>query len=173
MTDESPRDVDWPTRRWLLWGLVAILIVAAVVMFFIWFADDTTEPIPENTGPQAEWSVALVDMSQQTVMLKADLPDGLETETWVDDLMLERGTIVGDRWAWDMDAELPGPVVEIDASADCAELNVHLDEWVAGIGAADGEVFNWQARAFTQHALNAMRAASCEIDEDAIAAVAG
>ena len=171
MTDESPRDLDWPTRRWLLWGLVAIVVVAAVVLFFVWFADDTTEPPPESVGPQAEWSIPLTDMSQQTVTLKADLPAGIETETWVDEVMLERGT--GDRWAWDMDEELPEPVVEINASADCAELNAHFDEWVAVIGAAEGEVFNWQARAFTQHALNSMRSASCEIDPDALAAVAG
>ena len=171
MRDESPRDLDWPTRRWLLWGLAAILVVAAVVVFFVWFADDTTEPPPESVGPQAEWSIPLTDMSQQTVTLKADLPAGIETETWVDGLMLERGT--GDRWSWDMDQELPEPVVEIDASADCAELNAHFDEWIAGIGAAEGEVFNWQARAFTQHALNEMRAASCEVDEDALAEVVG
>jgi hypothetical protein len=173
VTDESPREVDWPTRRWLLWGLIGIGVVAAVVLFFIWFADDTTEPPPESTGPQAEWSVALVDMSQQTVTLKADIPGGLETETWVDDLMLERGTISGDRWAWNMDEELPEPVIEISASADCAELNTHLDEWVVGIGAAEGEVFNWQSRAFAQHTLNTMRDQECEIDADALAAVAG
>lgn len=173
MTDESPRDLDWPTRRWLLWGLIGVGVVAAVVLFFVWFADDTTEPPPENTGPQAEWSVALVDMSQQTVTLKADIPGGLETETWVDDLMLERGTIAGDRWAWNMDEELPGPVIEIDAAADCAALNTHLDEWVAGIGAAEGEVFNWQARAFTQHTLNQMRALDCEIDVDTLSEVTG
>ena len=151
-----------------MWGLLAIVALAAVVLFFVWVGDEE-ETDPEGTGPAAEqimWSVKLTDMSQQEVTLKADLPLGTPTETWVDGLMLERG--IGDRWQWNVEAVLPQPVVDIDAAAGCDELNAELDVWLQGIGAAEGEVFNWQARAFTQHTINKMRASDCEIDDSVL-----
>jgi hypothetical protein len=72
-----------------------------------------------------------------------------------------------------MDVELPVPVVAIDNAADCAALNEELDVWVAEIGAAAADPQRWQARAFTQHALDEMRTDGCEIDEAALAEIAG
>ena len=168
MADRSPRDVDWPTRRWLLWGAIALAGLIAIVLLITWWANARTGPVEEaaeegNLAPQVEWSVALTDQSGQTVTLKADEPDGVITETWIDEEMIERGA--GDQWVWNMDAGQPQPVVDIAATTDCTALNEILDEWLQGVEAALGDVFNWQARAFAQETLNQMRAQSCEIDD--------
>lgn len=175
MTDQSPRDLDWPTRRWLLWGLIAIGILVVIVVALIWFSGEATDPISQEDpeaeiGAQIEWSIVLASQGGQTVTLKADEPDGAIGETWVDGAQLERGA--GDRWTWDMDASLPDPVVQIDQAADCAALNARFDEWVSNVGQAFGEVFDWQSRAFSQHALDAMAAQSCEIDEQTLQDIA-
>lgn len=174
MDNQPPRDIDWPTRRWLLWGLLAIAVLAIIVLFFIWFGNQTSadeDGSGSGPGPQVEWSISLDDMSGQTVTLKADEPEGVTTETWVDDLMLERGA--ADRWEWDMVAELPGPVVEIDGTSDCVALTDILEEWLEGVAAAEGEVYNWQSRAFVQHTVNAMRSTGCDIEEALLGRIAG
>jgi hypothetical protein len=175
MSDQAPRDLDWPTRRWLMWGAIAVVALIGIVLFFVWVGNKSTEEDEPDAGAapvdQIEWSIPLTDMSQQVVTLKADLPNGDFDETWVDGDQLERGTPT--RWFWDMAAELPQPVLEIDEAGDCALLETLLAEWLEGISSADGEVFNWQARAFTQYTLNTMREQSCVIDESAINSVAG
>lgn len=148
-----------------------MFVLVVIILGFVWFGNAASDPaaveeVEGGTGPQVEWSVVLTNQGGQTVILKADEPDGIMTETWIDEAMLERGA--GDRWSWDMDAGLPGPVVDIDAAADCAALNAELDAWVSNVGQALGEVFDWQSRAFAQHALNTMTAQSCEIDESAL-----
>lgn len=175
MTDESPRDLDWPTRRWLLWGIIAIAVLAAVVLFFVWFADDETSPAEEaaeqGVGPQVEWSIVLTSQTGDTVTLKGDLPNGNTTETWLGEAQLIRSP--GGTFEWNMDQELPVAVVEIDDADGCTALNDELDAWVEEIANAVGEPQHWQARAFAQHALNTMQQQSCEIDEAALAEIAG
>lgn len=175
MTGQSPRELDWPTRRWLLWGLLAVVVLAAIVLFFIWFANQETSPAEEaaeeGVGPQVEWSIVLTSQTGDTVTLKGDLPNGTTTETWLGEARLIRSA--GGTFEWDMDQELPVAVVEIDNAGDCAALNEELDVWVEEIGTAVGEPQHWQARAFAQHALDTMGAQSCEIDEDALAEIAG
>jgi hypothetical protein len=144
---------------------LAIGGLAVIVLILVWYGNARTDETTTTAtaAEQVEWSIALTDMAGQTVTLKADLPLGTPSETWLDQIQLERG--VGDRWQWDMSQELPEPVVAIDNAADCDALNVLLEEWLTGIGAALGEVYNWQSRAFTQHTVNTMRTDGCTIDE--------
>ncbi len=169
----QPRDLEWPTRRWLLWGLIAVVVLALIVLLFVWFSGEETTPAEEaaeeGTGPQVEWSIDLVDQTGNTVTLKGDLPAGITTETWVDDSRLIRDP--SGTFEWDMNAELPVAVVQIDNAGDCAALNAELDQWVGEIGAATADPQRWQARAFTQHALDTMRVEGCELDEATLASI--
>ena len=171
----QPRDIDWPTRRWLLWGLVAIAVLAVIVLFFIWFGEEDTSPAEERaeeaTGPQVEWSIVLTSLTGDTVTLKGDLPAGTVTETWQNDIQILRSP--AGTFEWDMDQELPVAVVEIDDVEGCDGLNAQLDFWVADIQAETGEAQQWQARAFIQHTLNRMQTEGCELDESALAEVIG
>lgn len=169
----QPRDIDWPTRRWLLWGLGAIAVLALIVMFFIWFADDEAGPAEERaeeaSGEQVEWSIVLTSLTGDTVTLKGDLPDGRATETWQNDIQILRSP--AGTFEWDMAQELPAAVVQIDSVQGCEALNTELDAWVADIQTETGEAQQWQARAFIQHTLDRMGAEGCEIDEDELASV--
>jgi len=162
----SPRDLDWPTRRWLLWGLAAVGGLILIVAFFIWLGSEEAEPVAE-VGDQFEWSIVLVDQTGDTVTLKGDEPLGRPTETWQNDFQVSRD--LQGSFEWDTDAGLPADVVEIDAIEGCEELNVELGKWVDGIGAAEGDAFNWRARAFTQYTLDKMRTDGCEVNEDELA----
>jgi hypothetical protein len=167
VTEGPPRDLDWPTRRWLLWGAIALAALAALILIIVWLGGRTSSPTSD--GPPAEqisWSIALSDMAGQLVELKADLPLATPTETWIDGALLERG--LNSRWQWDVDASAPQPVVDIDDAGGCDALTTHLDEWISGIQTARGEIFNWHSRAFTQHAVNKMRSEGCEFDESAV-----
>lgn len=168
----KPRDIDWPTRRWLLWGLGAILVVVAIGLFFVFLgneenAAEETSPTLEATN-QMEWSIVLTDLTGDEVTLKGDLPDGFPTETWQNDFMVARS--VGESFEWDVDQELPVRVVEIDEAADCAALNSILTDIVSAANEAP-EPGLWQARAFAQHALNTMSSQNCEIDENDFAGI--
>lgn len=165
MTGQSPRDIDWPTRRWLLWGFLAVLAVTAIVLFFVFLGNAENEQdgdaAPDDIE-QMEWSITLSDMTGDEVTLKGDLPLGVPTETWQNDFQVSR-TATGS-FEWDLDRELPATVVAIDDAADCDALNSLVADIVSGADSAL-EPGVWQARAFTQHAVNTMRDQGCEIDE--------
>jgi hypothetical protein len=160
--------LDFPVGRWILWGVLAIAALGGILYFL--FGRDTSseeETPPPASGEQLEWSIVLTDQTGATVILKGDLPRGFPTETWEGESMITRD--VSGSFEWDLDAELPVAVVEIDQTDDCAALNETLAGWVSEVGAAEGEAVNLQARAFAQHALNHMRSVDCEIDESVLA----
>ena len=167
MSDEGPRDLDWPTRRWLLWGVLAILALAAIIAVIVWLSGDsgettTSSSVPAGAAEQFEWSIVLADINGSTVTLKGDEPFGFPTETWQDDFQIARS--VGETFEWDVDRELPVAVVAIDDAADCDELNELLATIISEGGAA-AEPGLWQAYAFAQHAVDTMRTEGCTIDE--------
>lgn len=170
MTGQSPRDVDWPTRRWLLWGLLAVLVVTAITLFFVFLGNAENEQTQDQDPPpegveQLEWSIVLADMTGDEVTLKGDLPLGIPTETWQNDFQVAR--TVGGAFEWDLDAELPATVVEVDEAADCDALNAILADLVSGADTAlPAEL--WHARAFAQHTINTMRDQGCTIDDAAL-----
>lgn len=169
MPSNPDNDLDFPVGRWLLWGLGALAAMALIIFGIIWLGDEE-EPVPGGeAGPQVEWSIGLTDQTGDTVTLKGDLPTGRTTETWRNDIQLIRSP--GGTFDWDMDAELPAAVVEIDQSDGCDALNTHLAHWVAEVGTATGEPQQWEARAFTQHTVDTMRSSDCEIDEAMLQAV--
>jgi hypothetical protein len=171
MPDNRDDTFHFPLGRWLLWGLLALVAVAGIILLInsLVSSEDPDTEADTDVGPQVEWSIVLVDQTGDTVTLKGDLPSGRTTETWRNDIQLIRSP--GGTFEWDMDEELPAAVVGIDASAGCDELNAELDSWVSEIGTATGEPQQWQARAFAQHALDTMREQACEIDESALAGV--
>lgn len=171
MTGQSPRDMDWPTRRWLLWGFLALLGVTAIALFFVFLGNaenNQSESAPPDDVEQLEWSIILVDMTGDEVTLKGDLPLGAPTETWQNDFQVSR-TATGS-FEWDLNSELPATVVAIDEAADCDALNAILAEIVSGADDAL-EPGLWQARAFAQHAIDTMRDQGCEIDDAALAGI--
>ena len=167
----SDRDsLDFPVGRWVLWGLIAIAALGAILYFL--FGRDTSveeESPPPAAAEQLEWSIVLTDMTDATVILKGDLPRGFPTETWEGQSMITRD--VTGSFEWDLEAELPVAVVEIDQTNDCDALNETLAGWVSQVGSAEGEAVTLQARAFTQHTLNHMRTVDCEIDESVLAGI--
>jgi hypothetical protein len=168
MTEQSPRDIDWPTRRWLLWGFLAVLVVTAIALFFVFIGnadDDQDEDAAPGDVEQMEWSITLADFTGDEVTLKGDLPLGVPTETWQNDFQVAR-TATGS-FEWDLDQELPATVVEIDEAADCEALNAILADLVSGADQAL-EPGLWQARAFGQHALDKMRDQGCTVDDAAL-----
>lgn len=171
MPSKSGNDLELPIGRWLLWGLGALAALTLIILGIIWLTgDEDGEGEGEVTaGDQVEWSIVLTDQTGDTVILKGDEPTGRTTETWLNEIQLIRSP--GGTFEWDMTARLPTAVVAIDETEGCDALNMELTTWVAEIGSATGEPEHWQARAFTQHALDTMRAAACEIDEGALQAV--
>ena len=168
MASKSDNDLDFPVGRWLLWGLAGMAALTLVILGIIWLTGDDVEA-GGDPGPQVEWSIVLADQTGDTVTLKGDMPSGRTTETWRNDIQLIRSP--GGTFEWDMDAELPVAVVDIDAIEDCAGLNAELTRWVSEVGTAPGEPEQWQARAFAQHTIETMRSAECEIDEAMLQAV--
>ncbi|HEX6287208.1 MAG TPA: preprotein translocase subunit SecE [Acidimicrobiia bacterium] len=171
MTGQSPRDIDWPTRRWLLWGLLAVLVVTAITLFFVFLGNAENEQTDNEAAPpegaeQLVWSITLVDMTGDEVTLKGDLPLGMPTETWQNDFQVTR--TVGGAFEWDVEQELPATVVEIDqAAGDCEALNAILAGLVSeGDQALEAEL--WHLRAFAQHTINTMRDQGCTIDDAAL-----
>ena len=175
MTGQSPRDVDWPTRRWLLWGFLAVLVITAIALFFVFLGNAENEQTQDQDPPpegaeQMEWTIVLADMTGDEVTLKGDLPLGFPTETWQNDFQVAR-TASGS-FEWDLDAELPVTVVAIDEAAGCDALNAIVTEVVNGADQAL-EPGLWQARAFVQHAVNTMRDQGCELDDADFAGIGG
>ncbi|MGD2101141.1 MAG: hypothetical protein PVG83_02825 [Acidimicrobiia bacterium] len=165
MTDGPQDDFEFPTRRWLVWGVVAIVVLAGVILTINWLTGDD-DPESATTAEQMEWSIVLTDLTGDTVTLKGDLPFGFPTETWQNDFQVARA-VNGD-FEWDLDLELPIDVVAVDQASDCEQLNAVL----AGIVEARSDALEpgiWQARAFAQYAVDVMRARDCPIDEDMIA----
>jgi hypothetical protein len=160
--------LDFPVGRWVLWGLIAIAALGAILYFLFGrdTASDEGNP-PPAAVEQLEWSIVLTDMTGATVILKGDLPRGFPTETWEGEAMITRD--VTGSFEWDLDAELPVAVVEVDQTDDCDALNETLAGWVSQVGSAEGEAVTLQARAFTQHTLNHMRTEDCKIDESVLA----
>jgi hypothetical protein len=173
LTGQSPRDIDWPTRRWLLWGVVAIAALAAVVLIIVWLTGGDDPDLEGDTltpegVEQIEWSIELTNLTGDTVTLKGDLPLGYPTETWQNDFQIARS--VDGSFTWDLDLELPDAVVAVDEAADCDSLNALLASYAAeGVGADEPGL--WQARAFSQHAINALNAQGCEIDEELLSGI--
>jgi hypothetical protein len=168
MPQGSDDDFKFPIGRWILWGLAALALVALLIWWFARAEDPQTDPEAE-VGPQVEWSIELADQTGDTVTLKGDEPTGRTTETWLNEIQLIRSP--GGTFECDMDARLPAAVVAIEETDGCDALNTELDGWVAEIGTATGEPQQWQARAFAQHALDTMRSAQCEIDEETLEGV--
>ena len=173
---ETP-DLNW--GRWLLWGLIAIVALAAVVLFFV-MGGENTESTPASTlipqsGEQAEWSIQVSEYipSPGLVTLKGDLPTGFPTETWKDDFLITRST--GDSFTWNtsVSPELPTAVYDIDQivatnqgdqSAICAGLTASLADWGAQVADAQGEAERTWTSAFAQHALNTALENDCQVD---------
>lgn len=175
MSNQSPRDFDWPTRRWLLWGVVGVAAVVVIVIFFANLGDDATADDPNadagpgtdstlaGTGEQVEWTIEVGDLAPApgSVILKGDEPGGVFIETWKDGTMLARSADAN-LFAWDMDAGLPEPVVDIDTASGCDELNDLLNEWGTQTAEAFGEAQQVQAESFAQYALDTLTAQGCE-----------
>ena len=164
MTGTSRDDFDFPTGRWLLYGVIAVGVLAVLILGFVALLDDGTE---ETAAPadQMEWSIVLTDFTGDTITLKGDRPLGYPTETWQNDFQVARA-VNGD-FGWNLDLELPLDVVAADEANGCDELNVIL----AGIAESVGDALEpqlWQARAFAQHTIEVMRSQGCSIDEDLI-----
>lgn len=156
---------EFPTRKWIMWGLVAIgALVALIILINIIGSDSESDSTAGNPtdAEQMEWSIVLSDMNGVTVTLKGDEPLGFPTETWEDDFLLERQ--VQATFEWDTDQGLPTAVVDIDNAADCEALNAELLDWGQQVGQAAGEARKRQAQSFTQHAINEMRSQSCDVD---------
>lgn len=164
MTDESSGDFDWPTRTWILWGLLAILVLAAVIIFLanLGFGDD--DPVPES-AEQVEWAIEVSQYgpSPGEVTLKGDMPLGFPTETWIDGVMLLR-SVDARQFEWNMETEpaVPVPVDEIDQAGGCDRLNTLLGQWVAQVETAPGEGQQVQAEAFAQYAYDSLLDQGCE-----------
>ena len=164
MSNESS-GFEWPTRQWITWGLIAVGALVAVIVVINLIGNDSS-PDAGGGNPsdveQMEWSIVLTDMTQVEVTLKGDEPFGFPTETWEDDFLLERQ--VQATFEWDLDQKLPVAVVDVDNAEDCESLNSQLIDWGQQAGQAAGEARLLQAQAFAQHAINTMRAQSCEVD---------
>lgn len=153
--------MEQSTRRWLLWGTLAILALGAVILFFIFVAADT-DPEPPAEAGQIEWSVETSEYTEApgVVTLKGDLPRGFPTETWLnDEMVMEGGDMI---WVMDADPPVPSPVYEIDQAEGCDELNALLNKWAQEIAVAPGEGPQTQAAAFAQYAADTMREQGCE-----------
>ncbi|MEE8374919.1 MAG: hypothetical protein V3S26_01185 [Acidimicrobiia bacterium] len=156
-------DLNFPWGRWLLWGLLAIVVLVAITLFFINLGDDTEAAAP--VGEQVEWSIVASEYtpSPGNVTLKGDIPLGFPTETWKDGNMLARS--VGESFEWNMDVspEVPTPVYEIDEAGSCGVLQGLLDQWATDVAQAAGEARRTEAEAFAQHAVNTMGDQGCQI----------
>jgi hypothetical protein len=154
-------DLNLPWGRWLLWGVLAIVALVAITLFFVNLGDD----VEATSGEQVEWSIEVSEYapSPGTVTLKGDTPLGFPTETWKDDFMLARS--VGESFEWNMDVspEVPTPVYEIDEAGSCDELQGLLDRWAAETAQAPGDARRTEAEAFAQHAVNTMGDQGCQI----------
>lgn len=162
MTDRESLDLNW--GRWLLWGVLAIAVLAAITLFFVNLGDD----VETNAGEQVEWSIGVSEYapSPGEVTLKGDIPLGFPTETWKDGFMLARN--VGESFEWNMDVspEVPTPVYEIDEAGSCDGLQGLLDQWATGVAQAPGEARRAEAEAFAQHAIDTMGDQGCQISLD-------
>lgn len=173
MTD---RDLNWKTGRWLLWGVIAIALLAAVTLLVVNIGDEmeagptTPSTLLPGGGEQVEWSIEVSEYgpSPGTVTLKGDTPLGFPTETWKDDFQLAR-TVDARAFEWNMDVapEVPVPVYEIDQAGSCDELQQLLEEWAQRVAEAPGDARRAEAEAFAQHAVNTMTDQGCEIDTGA------
>lgn len=164
MTDRSS-GFEWPTRKWITWGLIAILALVALIVVINVIGSDASPDVGGGNPAdveQMEWSIVLTDVTGVDVTLKGDEPFGFPTETWENDFLLERQ--VQATFEWDVDAELPMAVVDIDNADGCESLNGQLIEWGQQAGQAAGQARKLQAQAFAQHAVNTMRDQACELD---------
>ncbi|MGB7861058.1 MAG: hypothetical protein WBM90_11220 [Acidimicrobiia bacterium] len=167
------RDHELPSLhlgRWLLWGLLALIALTAVV---VWFANvgreieatETTIPavIPGNDGEQVTWSIVASEFTDTPgeITLKGDVPVGFPTETWRDGEMLARS--VGETFKWDMsrNPEVPEAVAAVDDAADCAALAVLLKQYEDEVGEVAGEPLFVAWSAFAQYAFDAMMDQGC------------
>jgi hypothetical protein len=163
LTDESSPGFDRPTPTWLLWGLLAVLALAAMI-FFLANLGSGDDPVPESAG-QVEWAidVSRYGPSPGEVTLKGDMPLGFPTETWINGVMMLR-SVDARQFEWNMDTEpaVPVPVYAIDQANGCDELNTLLAQWVAQVETAPGEGQQVQAEAFAQHAYDSLLDQGCE-----------
>lgn len=162
MPEQSRQGLVGPTRTWLFWGLIAILVLAAVAVFFANLGSDAdTSP----TAEQVEWSIEVSEYGPAPgeVTLKGDEPLGFPTETWMNGVMLLR-SVDASQFEWNMDVspEVPVPVHEIDQADGCDSLDTLLNEWVQQVGDAPGEGQQAQAEAFAQYAYDTMIEQGCE-----------
>lgn len=164
MPDESSQGFEWPTRSWLLWGLLAILVLAAVILFLASLGSGGDDSGPES-AEQVEWTIEVSQYGPAPgeVTLKGDMPLGFPTETWLDGVMLLR-SVDARQFEWNVETSpaVPVPVYEIDQADDCDELNTLLSQWVTQVGTAPGEGRQTQAEAFAQHAYDTMLDQGCE-----------
>lgn len=169
MSEESPRGFDWPTRSWFLWGVIAVLVLVAVILFVVNLGSGPDDDDTASTAEQVEWTIDVSDYAPTPgeVTLKGDKPLGFPTETWRDGVMLLRSVDAGQfEWKMDVSPEVPVPVHEIDQADGCEALQALLDRWVQQVGDAGGDGEQTQAAAFAQHAANTMIDQGCEISLD-------
>ena len=165
--------------RWILWGLLAIVVLGLIILFFSQLGDDSDGSATPSTllpagGEQVEWSIEVSEYGNAPgpVTLKGDTPLGFPTETWKDDFMVTRSVSGSFEWNMAVDPALPIPVYEIDqmvvAGSDsmCGDLNSILNTWGTQIAQALGEAESLQAQAFAQHAANTMNDQGCAIRLD-------
>jgi hypothetical protein len=149
-------------------GLLAILVLAVVILFFLKLGSGSDDTTPER-AEQAEWSidVSRYGPSPGEVTLKGDMPLGFPTETWMDAVMLSR-SVDARQFEWDMDVAppVPVPVHQIDQAGGCDELYTLLNRWATQVGTAPGEGQQAQAEAFAQYAYDTMLDQGCDPTPD-------
>ena len=164
MSQHDDYDFHFNWGRWLLWALLAVVVLIATLIFFANLSTDVdTGP---TSGDQVEWSIFAREYTPAPgeVTLKGDTPLGFPTETWKDDFLLSRN--VGESFEWNMDVspEVPTPVYEVDEAESCAGLQGLLERWATETAQAAGEARRAEAEAFAQHALDTMQNQGCEIE---------